>query len=45
MIRDPEGNWLEISAELEIITLDRPIGLWEHAEKTLNSWGQALLRS
>jgi catechol 2,3-dioxygenase len=45
MIRDPEGNWLEISAELEIITLDRPIGVWEHEQKTLNSWGQALLRS
>jgi catechol 2,3-dioxygenase len=45
MIRDPEGNWLEISAELEIITLDRPIGVWEHEPKTLNSWGQALLRS
>lgn len=45
MIRDPEGNWLEISAELEIITLDRPVGVWEHNQKTLNSWGQAIMRS
>jgi catechol 2,3-dioxygenase len=45
MIHDPDGNWLEISAELEIITLDRPIGLWAHEQKTLNSWGQAFLRS
>jgi catechol 2,3-dioxygenase len=45
MIRDTEGNWLEISAELEIITEDRPTGLWNHEEKTLNSWGQAMLRS
>lgn len=45
MINDPDGNWLEISAELEIITLDRPVGLWEHEQKTLNSWGQAMFRS
>lgn len=45
MIKDPEGNWLEISAELEIVSPDRPTGLWEHSQKTLNSWGQGLLRS
>jgi len=45
MIKDPDGNWLEISAELEIISTERPVGLWEHTQKTLNSWGQGLLRS
>ncbi|MGH7090606.1 MAG: VOC family protein [Stellaceae bacterium] len=42
---DPDGNWLEVSAELEVVTPDRAIGLWPHAERTLNIWGQAPLRS
>ncbi|MAK55874.1 MAG: bleomycin resistance protein [Pusillimonas sp.] len=45
MIRDPDTNWLEISAELELVTEDRPTGAWQHREKTLNSWGKAYLRS
>jgi len=45
MIRDPDQNWLEISAELEIVPADRPVGRWVHCEKTLNSWGKAYLRS
>lgn len=45
MIRDPDDNWLEISAELEIVADDRPVGHWQHREKTLNSWGKAYLRS
>ena len=45
MIRDPDTNWLEISAELELVTEDRPTGSWQHREKTLNSWGKAYLRS
>lgn len=44
-VHDPEGNWLEISAELEICKPDRPVGRWPHTERTLNSWGQAFLRS
>lgn len=44
-IHDPDGNWVEISAELEVVTHDRPVGEWPHAERTLNSWGQGLLRS
>lgn len=45
MIRDPDRNWLEISAELEVVNEDRPTGSWVHQEKTLNSWGKAYLRS
>jgi catechol 2,3-dioxygenase-like lactoylglutathione lyase family enzyme len=45
MIRDPDTNWLEISAELELVTEERPTGRWQHREKTLNSWGKAYLRS
>ncbi|MBA2933485.1 VOC family protein [Sphingomonas sp. CGMCC 1.13654] len=43
-IHDPDGHWLEISAELETLTPDRKVGVWPHAERTLNSWGMALLR-
>lgn len=45
MIRDPDNNWLEISAELEVVQEDRVTGSWIHQEKTLNSWGKAYLRS
>lgn len=45
MIRDPDQNWLEISAELEVVAKDKPVGRWVHCEKTLNSWGKAYLRS
>lgn len=44
-VHDPDGNWIEISAELEIVEHDRPIGQWPHEERTLNSWGIGLLRS
>ncbi len=44
-IHDPDGNWLEISAELEQVAHDRPVGAWPHEQRTLNSWGQGLLRS
>jgi catechol 2,3-dioxygenase len=45
MIRDPDHNWLEISAELETVPAEKPIGRWRHCEKTLNAWGKAYLRS
>lgn len=45
MIHDPDGNWIEISAELEVVASDSPTGQWRHEERTLNSWGQAFLRS
>jgi catechol 2,3-dioxygenase len=44
-IHDPDGNWLEISAELEIVSHDRPVGTWPHCERTLNAWGPGRLRS
>lgn len=44
-IHDPDGNWVEISAELEIVDHGRPLGEWPHEERTLNYWGQGILRS
>lgn len=44
-IHDIDGNWLEISAELELVKPDRPVGEWPHAQKTLNLWGTAPLRT
>ena len=44
-VHDSDGNWVEISAELEEVTADRPVGSWPHEERTLNSWGRAPLRS
>lgn len=43
-IEDPDGNWIEVSAELEVIR-DRPVKHWPHGEQTLNLWGRAILRS
>lgn len=43
-IADPDGNWIEISAELEVIH-DRPVKHWPHAERTLNLWGNAIMRA
>ncbi len=42
---DPDGNWVEVSAELELVSDDRPAGQWPHTEHTLNTWGAAFLRS
>jgi catechol 2,3-dioxygenase len=44
-IHDLDGNWVEISAELEIVAPDQPVGTWPHEERTLNSWGIGMLRS
>lgn len=44
-VHDLDGNWLEISAELERCAPDRPAGEWPHEERTLNSWGRGFLRS
>lgn len=45
MFEDPDGNWIEVSAELEKITPNRPVGEWRHGERALNLWGRAILRS
>lgn len=44
-VNDPDGNWLEFSAELELVEGARVIKQWPHEERTLNSWGTAFLRS
>jgi catechol 2,3-dioxygenase len=44
-VHDPDGNWVEISAELEHVEAGRPAGEWPHEEFTLNTWGMGLLRS
>jgi hypothetical protein len=45
MVKDPDGNLAEISAELEICASDRPLGTWPHRPETLNRWGVAIMRS
>lgn len=44
-VNDPDGNWVEFSAELEQVDAPRATKLWAHEERTLNSWGAAILRS
>jgi catechol 2,3-dioxygenase-like lactoylglutathione lyase family enzyme len=44
-VHDTDGNWVEISAEIEVIGVNRKSGVWPHEERTLNSWGSAPLRS
>lgn len=41
---DPDGNWIEISGELENI-YDRDVIDWPQHPRTLNKWGDAILRS
>ncbi len=43
-IVDPDGGWIEVSAELEIMH-DRPAKTWRHEERTLNLWGKGILRA
>ena len=43
-IEDIDGNWIEISAELETVH-GRPVKNWPQEEKTLNLWGNAIMRS
>ena len=43
-IEDLDGNWIEISAELETVH-GRPVKNWPQEEKTLNLWGNAIMRS
>ena len=45
MVKDPDGNLIEISAELERVDAGRPTGVWPHEERTLNLWGTAIMRS
>jgi catechol 2,3-dioxygenase len=45
MVKDPDDNLIEISAELEICAAERPAGRWRHEPRTLNLWGAAIMRS
>lgn len=45
MVRDPDDNLIEFSAELEVISNDRPARVWPQAESTFNLWGSASLRA
>jgi catechol 2,3-dioxygenase-like lactoylglutathione lyase family enzyme len=45
MVNDPDGNRVELSAELEIVPAGTEPGTWPHAETTLNTWGSAWIRS
>jgi catechol 2,3-dioxygenase len=43
MVRDPEGNWIEVSAELEQVEAERPAGVWQSGPEVANRWGQPRL--
>jgi catechol 2,3-dioxygenase len=43
-IEDPDKNWIEVSAELEVIH-DRDNVDWPQHPRTLNKWGRAIMRS
>ena len=43
-IEDPDGNRIEVSAEMEVVH-DRPAKDWPHEERTLNLWGKAIMRT
>ena len=44
-VEDPDGNKVEISAEIELMTWEQAPREWPHEERTLNLWGTAWLRS
>jgi catechol 2,3-dioxygenase len=43
-VEDPDGNWIEISAEMEVVH-DRPMKVWPHEEHTVNLWGRGIMRA
>jgi catechol-2,3-dioxygenase len=45
MVRDADGNKLELSAELETFTPEQPPRVWPNTEYTLNYWGSAWMRT
>jgi catechol 2,3-dioxygenase-like lactoylglutathione lyase family enzyme len=45
MVKDPDDNLIEISAELERCDSGRPVNVWPHEPWTLNLWGSAIMRS
>jgi hypothetical protein len=45
MMRDPDDNWVELSAELEHMPPEMAAREWPHTEHTLNLWGKGHLRT
>jgi len=45
MVKDPDGNNVELSAEIEIMPKAMPGRIWPHAMPTLNRWGVGWMRS
>ena len=45
MVRDPDGNRVEFSAEIEHMPREMAFRTWAHEEFTLNMWGGAWMRS
>jgi catechol 2,3-dioxygenase-like lactoylglutathione lyase family enzyme len=45
MVKDADGNKLELSAELETFGPGDPPRVWPNTEYTLNYWGSAWMRS
>jgi catechol 2,3-dioxygenase len=45
MFLDPNGDQIEISAELEVFDRTTPPRIWPHDEKTLNLWGKGWMRA
>jgi hypothetical protein len=45
MVKDPDDNMLEVSADLEVCAAERATGTWRHEPRTLNLWGSAIMRS
>jgi catechol 2,3-dioxygenase len=45
MVTDPDGNRVELSAELQRVDAAQPPGVWPHEEYTLNSWGRGWIRT
>ena len=44
MFKDPHGDPVELSAEIEVMDRDTPPRTWPHTEKTLNLWGPGWIR-
>lgn len=44
MIRDPDGNRIELSAESEHMPMEMSGRTWPHNERTLNLWGASWMR-
>ncbi|RDK07197.1 VOC family protein [Cupriavidus lacunae] len=45
MVTDPDGNRIELSAELVQVDAGGLPGVWPHEEYTLNSWGRGWIRT